>query len=177
MLSRSGWRAAHGSLGGLALLVGLPLSWRYIRERSSDEHKSAAVVHSGMTWHQGLRSFAFWIITAILFVSSISIHGTITHLSALLTDRGLTAENGALSASLRSSGRGRSSEAVALRHPVVLENVIGDEELRNQRHPYQSLVRVLFRTRACNIVTWRWRRPLKAIRSSRQAQAVATQRL
>jgi cyanate permease len=56
--------------------------------------------HSGMTWQQGLRSFAFWIITAILFVSSISMNGAITHLSALLTDRGLTAGNAALCASI-----------------------------------------------------------------------------
>jgi MFS family permease len=100
VISRSGWRAAYGSLGGLALLLGLPLSWRYIRERSSDGHKSATIDHSGMTWQQGLRSFAFWIITAILFVSSISMNGAITHLSALLTDRGLTAENAALCASV-----------------------------------------------------------------------------
>jgi MFS family permease len=100
IISRSGWRAAYGSLGGLALLLGLPLSWRYIRERSSDGHKSADVAHPGMTWQQGLRSFAFWIITAILFVSSISMNGAITHLSALLTDRGLTAGNAALCASI-----------------------------------------------------------------------------
>jgi MFS family permease len=100
IISRSGWRAAYGSLGGLALLLGLPLSWRYIRERSSDRHKSASVAHSGMTWQQGLRSFAFWIITVILFVSSISMNGAITHLSALLTDRGLTAEYAALCAAI-----------------------------------------------------------------------------
>src|SRR5271169_3766551 len=100
IISRSGWRAAYGSLGGLALLLGLPLSWRYIRERSSDGHKSAAVADSGMTWQQGVRSFAFWIITAILFVSSISMNGAITHLSALLTDRGITAGNAALCASI-----------------------------------------------------------------------------
>jgi MFS family permease len=100
VISRSGWRSAYGSLGGLALLLGLPLSWRYIRERSSDGHESATVDHSGMTWQQGLRSLSFWIITAILFVSSISMNGAITHLSALLTDRGLTAENAALCASM-----------------------------------------------------------------------------
>ena len=100
IIGRSGWRAAYGSLGGLALLLGLPLSWRYIRERTSGEHMSAAVAHSGMTRQQGLRSFAFWIITAILFVSSISMNGAITHLSALLTDRGLTAQNAALCASI-----------------------------------------------------------------------------
>jgi MFS family permease len=100
IISGHGWRAAYASLGGLALLLGLPVSWRYIRERGVTGLKSAAVAHSGMTWQQGLRSSAFWIVTAILFVSSISMNGAITHLSALLTDRGLTAGNAALCASI-----------------------------------------------------------------------------
>jgi MFS family permease len=100
IISWSGWRTAYASLGGLALLLGLPLSWRYIRERGVAGNQSAPAAHAGMTWQQGLRSFAFWIITAILFVSSISMNGAITHLSALLTDRGLTAGNAALCASL-----------------------------------------------------------------------------
>jgi MFS family permease len=100
IISRSGWRAAYASLGVLALLLGLPLSWCYIRERGDVGHKAGPVPHSGMTWQQGLRSLAFWIITAILFVSSISMNGAITHLSALLTDRGLTAGNAALCASI-----------------------------------------------------------------------------
>src|SRR5271155_2658068 len=58
IISRSGWRAAYASLGGLALLLGLPLSWRYIRERGVIGNKSAPIIHAGMTWHQGLRSFA-----------------------------------------------------------------------------------------------------------------------
>jgi MFS family permease len=100
IISRSGWRVAYAALGGLALLLGLPLSWRYIRERRVIGRDPAAVVHSGTTWPQGLRSFAFWIITTILFVSSISMNGAITHLSALLTDRGLTAGSAALCASI-----------------------------------------------------------------------------
>jgi MFS family permease len=100
VISRAGWRATYASLGGLALLLGLPLSWHYIRERGVVGHNSAPVAHAGMTWQLGLRSFAFWIITAILFVSSISMNGAITHLSALLTDRGLTAGSAALCASV-----------------------------------------------------------------------------
>jgi MFS family permease len=100
IISRYGWRSAYASLGGIALLLGLPLSWRYIRERGVAGHKVAPVAHSGMTWQQGLRSSAFWIITAILFASSISMNGAITHLSALLTDRGLTAGKAALCASM-----------------------------------------------------------------------------
>ena len=41
-----------------------------------------------------------WIITAILFVSSTSMNGAITHPSALLTDRGITPSEAALSASI-----------------------------------------------------------------------------
>jgi MFS family permease len=100
IISRSGWRAAYASLGVLALLLGLPLSWRYIRERGAVGNESIPAAHSGMTWQQGLRSSAFWIVTAILFVSSISMNGAITHLSALLTDRGLTAGDAALCASI-----------------------------------------------------------------------------
>jgi MFS family permease len=100
IISRSGWRAAYASLAGVALLLGLPLSWRYIRERGVVGDRAGPVTHAGMTWQQGLGSFAFWIITAILFVSSISMNGAVTHLSALLTDRGLTAGNAALCASI-----------------------------------------------------------------------------
>ena len=100
IISRSGWRAAYAALGCLALLLGLPLSWRYIRERGMMGQDSAPVPHPGMTWQHGLRSSAVWIVTAILFVSSISMNGAITHLSALLTDRGLTPRNAALCASI-----------------------------------------------------------------------------
>ena len=97
--SRSGWRTSYASLGALALLLGLPLSWRYIRERGTNKQHEAAPVHSGNTWQQGLNSRAFWIITAILFVSSVSMNGAIAHLSALLTDRGITPRQAALCAS------------------------------------------------------------------------------
>jgi MFS family permease len=100
IISRSGWRTAYLALGGIALLLGLPLSWRYIRERGPVGDASAPVVHSGMTWQQGLRSYAFWIIVAVLCVSSISMNGAITQMSALLTDRGITASGAALCASI-----------------------------------------------------------------------------
>jgi MFS family permease len=100
IISRSGWRSAYASLGILALLLGLPLSWRYIREQGAADRKAPPVAHSGRTWQQGLASYAFWIVTAILFVSSISMNGAITHLSALLTDRGITPGEAAWCASV-----------------------------------------------------------------------------
>jgi MFS family permease len=95
-----GWRAAYASLGGLALLLGLPLTWRYVRERSQIQADKTPVALSGMTWQQGARSYTFWIIVAVLFVGSISMNGSITHLVALLTDRGISAKAAALCASM-----------------------------------------------------------------------------
>lgn len=100
LITRAGWRVAYTSLGGIALLLGLPLSWRYIRERGGDERKSATVTHDGVSWQRGLQRSPFWIVTAILFVSSISMNGAITHLSPLLTDRGLSTVRAALCASI-----------------------------------------------------------------------------
>jgi len=110
IISRSGWRAAYLSLGCIALLLGLPLSWLYVRDRSESSRDSmnrdslpiarVQVEHLGMTWQQGLGSFAFWIIVAVLCVSSISMNGAITQMSALLTDRGISAGRAALCASL-----------------------------------------------------------------------------
>ena len=100
IISRAGWRNAYASLGGLALFLGLPLSWRYIREKAGVNRGSASEVHPGIGWPSGLASFSFWIITAILFFSSISMNGAITHLSALLTDRGISSGSAALCASV-----------------------------------------------------------------------------
>jgi len=100
IISGFGWRAAYSSLGVLALLLGLPLTWRYVRERTQVSRESAPVVASGLSWQQGLRSFAFWIIVAVLFVGSISTNGAITHMVALLTDRHISAKDAALCASL-----------------------------------------------------------------------------
>jgi len=100
MIGRFGWRAAYASLGGLALLLGLPLSWRYIRERGETADRVPAVAHSGVSLQRGIGSSSFWIITSILVASSISMNGAITHLSALLTDRGITPREAALCASI-----------------------------------------------------------------------------
>jgi MFS family permease len=104
IVTQSGWRAAYLSLGGIALLLGLPLSWRYIRERGPVRNQAGPTVQSnvrsGLSWQQGARSYAFWIIVALLFVGAISMNGAIAHLSALLTDRGITPADAALCASI-----------------------------------------------------------------------------
>jgi MFS family permease len=103
VISRFAWRAAYAVLGGLAFLLGFPLSYRFVRERvgAPEGAKNAAPeALTGMSWQEGLKTAAFWIIVAVLFVGSVSTNGAITHMVALLTDRKISAQQAALCASL-----------------------------------------------------------------------------
>ena len=93
-----GWRAAYGLLGVLVMLLGLPLTALFVRERPRALGR-AALEMEGLTVAQGIRSRSFWILVATLFLGSMSVNGAITHLSPLLTDRGVSASTAALAAS------------------------------------------------------------------------------
>jgi predicted MFS family arabinose efflux permease len=84
-----GWRASFAILGAGVLVIGLPCG-SSVRARAHSTH-SAAVPAAGAAVREGLRSRVFWIIVAELFLISVSQNGAITHLSALLTDRGISA--------------------------------------------------------------------------------------
>lgn len=100
VMSEWGWRAAYLCLGALALTLGLPLTWRYVHEPSEKVAKSEPDNKlTGASWQQGLRSLPFWIIVAFLVLNSASANGVLAHLSAVLTDRGLSAERAALTLS------------------------------------------------------------------------------
>jgi len=92
-----GWRASFAILGAAVLVIGLPCGSR-VRGRSRAAH-SVAIPFSGASVREGVRSRIFWIIVAELFLISISQNGAITHLSALLTDRGIAAGRAALAVS------------------------------------------------------------------------------
>lgn len=94
LINQWGWRAAYLCLGALILLLGLPLTIRFVRERTAPGTAS-----HGDRATEGLRSRVFWIVVAMLFLSSVAINGAITHMSALLTDRGVTAAAAAVALS------------------------------------------------------------------------------
>ncbi len=98
LITHHGWRAAYLALGLLVWIAGIPLTAIFVRERPVP--RSEAVVLSGATLGEGLRSGAFWFILATLFLGSISVNGAITHLSPLLTDRGVSPDSAALAASV-----------------------------------------------------------------------------
>ncbi|MGH9630474.1 MAG: MFS transporter, partial [Bryobacteraceae bacterium] len=83
----------------IILVMGVPLTALFVRERPA-QGKQALAGLEGSSAGAGLRSRAFWILVAILFLSSIAVNGAITHLSPLLTDRGLSAGDAALALSV-----------------------------------------------------------------------------
>jgi MFS family permease len=98
LIDAYGWRAAYFLLGGLVLLFGLPLTALFVRENFVPG-SLAASPRQGFAVARAFRSRAFWILLAALFCGSISVNGAITHLSPLLTDRGIAADRAALVAS------------------------------------------------------------------------------
>jgi predicted MFS family arabinose efflux permease len=69
----------------------------FIRERPGSRGSDRVV--RGASVGDGLRSRVFWIVVAVLFFTSIAQNGAITHLSALLTDRGVAPSSAALALS------------------------------------------------------------------------------
>jgi predicted MFS family arabinose efflux permease len=99
LITNYGWRAAYAALGVLVIIVGTPLTAVFVRERTHAE-SGTIPMRRGMRVAEGLRSRAFWIIVATLFLGSITINGAITHLSALLTDRGISSGQAAAALSI-----------------------------------------------------------------------------
>jgi MFS family permease len=98
IIETHGWRVAYQVLGVLVLIMGIPLTALFVRERPGD-HGHGLVKH-GSSVREGLRSRPFWLLVAALFLSSIAVNGAITHLSPLLTDRGITPDSAALAVSV-----------------------------------------------------------------------------
>ncbi len=94
LITHFGWRAAYMLLGGLVLLLGIPLTAVFVREGPPSGHETEHAA-AGASVRTSVRSRAFWILIATLFLGSISVNGAITHLSPLLTDRGFSLEQAA----------------------------------------------------------------------------------
>ena len=86
LLQKYGWRAAYGVLGILVLAVGFPLTSILVRESG---HISQATQTKDESLLSSIRTRPFLLLLGAIFHYSISFNGVISHLAALLTDRGL----------------------------------------------------------------------------------------
>lgn len=83
-----GWRAAYRIFGVLILVLGVPLTALWVRRNPHLPPRSNP--SGGATVREALARREFWILVAVLFLSSAAANGTLTHLAAHLTDRGVT---------------------------------------------------------------------------------------
>lgn len=98
VIDSHGWRVAYQVLGAMVLVMGIPLTALFVREHPGGDAMRRTT--SGSSVRQGLGSRAFWLLVMTLFLSSIAVNGAITHLSPLLTDRGISSEHAALAVSV-----------------------------------------------------------------------------
>jgi MFS family permease len=89
VLRTSGWRTSYGVLGLLVLAVGVPLTSVLVREsqRTLPERLRSSAPESTRS---SLWTRPFLLLVAAIFFYSVSFNGMISHLSALLTDRGIS---------------------------------------------------------------------------------------
>ena len=100
VITHLGWRAAYLTLGVLAFAVGFPLTAAFVRERPVAQQDRNVTTDFGEPVAKALATPAFWIIAATVCLYAISVNGAIAHLSALLTDRGISASGAAWSVSI-----------------------------------------------------------------------------
>ena len=99
LIGSVGWRAAFAVLGALVFAIALPVVVPLVRERPGID-RECRVETEGASVGEAMRSRAFWILIVVLFLFSIGQNGAMTHLSALLTDRGISAGEAAIAVSL-----------------------------------------------------------------------------
>lgn len=99
LIGRLGWRWTCIALGSAPMAIAIPLVLLVVREKSGHAARHAATT-SGASVAAAMGNRAFWILAVVLFLTAMSTTGTITHLSPLLTDRGISARGAAWAVSM-----------------------------------------------------------------------------
>ncbi len=93
-IAQYGWRTAYRIFGVMILVMGVPLTALWVR-RNPARQKSGSGGGEGASVREAMAQREFWILVAVLFLSSIAANGTLTHLAAHLTDRGVSTSEAA----------------------------------------------------------------------------------
>jgi len=94
-----GWRSAYFVLGCIALL-GLPLTAVLVRNRPVALAESDQRFSRGSSVGTALRGTIFWILAVIIMLEAFGSNGLLSHLAAMLTERGVSGESAALALSV-----------------------------------------------------------------------------
>jgi MFS family permease len=112
LIAGFGWRAAFAIFGGAVILLPLPIVAALLQDDpglrglqpDGDEKNLSSKLQpqdkQGLTWHEIWHSPTFWILICIFSLAGASVHGAALHMSAIFTDRGVTAERAAIATAL-----------------------------------------------------------------------------
>lgn len=92
MIGEIGWRMSYAVIGGIVLLVGLPVTWFVLPKRNvrpGMQRAEGSEPLPGLTTAQTLRGRRFWVILASAMFVAFAITGLIPNIVPLLIDRGL----------------------------------------------------------------------------------------
>jgi MFS family permease len=112
LIARWGWHAAYSVLGCAVLLVPIPVVAAFLKETPQElglqldrspvtyaagQNDPALLgIRAGEAW----RTRTFWLMLTAFFLTSMSVQGCLVHMSAMLSDRGASAQLAALGSSL-----------------------------------------------------------------------------
>jgi len=99
VIRKYGWSDAYIALGCIALL-GFPLTALLVRNRPVNHARLDDTFSSGSSVGSALRGSIFWILAAMIMLEAFGSNGLISHLAAMLTERGVSGESAALALSV-----------------------------------------------------------------------------
>jgi len=114
LISAFGWRAAYAFYGVAMLLISLPVLMALLKDApeelglAPDGAQVSTLIEKaeidGLAWREARRTRTFWFMVTGYFLLGASVHACVIHLSAMLTDRGLTTQTAALASSVAGAG-------------------------------------------------------------------------
>ena len=112
LITRYGWHMAYAILGCLVLLIPIPVVAAIIKEKPQDVELSPDGARPrlgaasrgdglpGLSRNDARRSRTFWFMVCSFSLVSVSVQGCLVHITALLTDRGMSVQTAAFGVSL-----------------------------------------------------------------------------
>ena len=94
LISNYGWRTAYRGIGIGALVISLPIVFALFKEkRDTGVAADGAVANSpatawGVTRLEAMKTYRFWILGAVLFVTVIVIAGLLSNFARIMTEKG-----------------------------------------------------------------------------------------
>lgn len=99
VIQHRGWRTGYLALGGIALL-GIPLTALLVRNRPIPDGQHDHQFSVGLPVGKVLSGTAFWILAFMVMLEAFGSNGLLSHLAALLTERGVSSQSAALALSV-----------------------------------------------------------------------------